>query len=51
MTMKSVWLALAVLGAAGTVAACEEKSPAEEAADAVDDAARDVADEIKDATN
>lgn len=51
MSIKSVWIALALLGSTGVVAACEEKSPVEEAADAVDDAARDVADEIKDATN
>lgn len=50
MTTKSLWLALALLGSASLVA-CEEKTPAEEAADAIDDAARDVGDAIDDAVN
>jgi hypothetical protein len=49
--LKSVWLALALLGATTAVAACEEKSPAEEAADKIGDAVDDAADEIKDAVD
>lgn len=51
MSTKPIWLALALLGSTAMISACEEKSPAEEAADEIGDAVDDVADEIKDATN
>jgi hypothetical protein len=51
MTTKSLWLALAMLGCGGVMAACEEKTPAEEAADKVGDAADDAAEAVKDATD
>jgi hypothetical protein len=44
MKLKPVWLALALLGSAGFVAACEEESPVEDAAEDVKDAAEDVVD-------
>lgn len=50
MDTKGLWLALAILGSA-SVAACEPKSPAEKAADKIDDAAHDAADAVKDATD
>jgi hypothetical protein len=42
--LKPVWIALALLGMGGVVAACEEESPAEDAAEDVKDAAEDVVD-------
>jgi hypothetical protein len=44
MKLKPVWLALALLGAGGFIAACEEESPAEDAAEDVKDAAEDIVD-------
>jgi hypothetical protein len=44
MKLKPVWLALALLGSGATVAACEEESPVEDAAEDVKDAAEDVVD-------
>ena len=44
MKLKPVWLALALLGAGGIVAACEEESPAEDTAEDAKDAAEDVVD-------
>jgi hypothetical protein len=44
MKLKPVWLALALLGACGFVTACEEESPAEDAAEDAKDAAEDVVD-------
>jgi hypothetical protein len=46
MTLKSVWLALALLGSGGIVAACEQESPVEDAAEDVKDAAEDVVDKM-----
>lgn len=46
MKLKSVWLALALLGAGGFVSACEEESPVEDAAEDVKDAAEDVVDKM-----
>jgi hypothetical protein len=42
MKLKPVWLALALLGSG--VAACEEESPVEDAAEDVKDAAEDIVD-------
>jgi hypothetical protein len=44
MKLKSVWLALALLGSGGIVAACEQESPLEDAAEDVGDAAEDIVD-------
>lgn len=44
MKLKPVWIALALLGMGGVVAACEEESPVEDAAEDVKDAAEDVVD-------
>jgi len=51
MPTRSLWLALAMLGSAGIIAACEEKSGAEKAADKIEEAAEDAADAVKDATD
>lgn len=51
MPTRSLWLALAMLGSTGLVAACEEKSELEKAADKVEDAADDAADAARDATD
>ncbi len=44
MKLKSVWLALALLGSGGVISACEEESPLEDAAEDVEDAAEDIVD-------
>ena len=44
MKLKSVWLALALLGSGGVVAACERESPVEDAAEDGKDAAEDIVD-------
>jgi hypothetical protein len=44
MKLKTFWLAIALLGASGAVAACEQESPVEDAAEDVGDAAEDVVD-------
>jgi hypothetical protein len=44
MKLKPVWLALALLGSGGVVAACEKESPIEDAAEDVKDAAEDIVD-------
>jgi hypothetical protein len=46
MKLKSLWLALALLGSGGIVAACEQESPVEDAAEDVKDAAEDVVDKM-----
>jgi hypothetical protein len=46
MKLKSVWLTLALRGSSGMVAACEEESPVEDAAEDVKDAAEDIVDKI-----
>jgi len=46
MDSKAFWIALALLGASGAVAACEEKTPLEDAAEDVGDAAEDVVDNL-----
>ena len=44
MTLKAFCLALAIVGAGGLVAACEEESPLEDAAEDAGDAAEDAVD-------
>ena len=44
MKLKPVWLALALMGSGGVVAACEKESPIEDAAEDVKDAAEDIVD-------
>jgi hypothetical protein len=44
MKLKTVWLALALMGSGGVVTACEEESPVEDAAEDVKDAAEDIVD-------
>ena len=44
MKLKPVWMALALLGSGGAIAACEDESPIEDAAEDVKDAAEDVVD-------
>ncbi len=41
MTLKAFWMALAIVGAGTTMAACEEETPLEEAAEEVEDAVDD----------
>ncbi len=49
--LKPAVLAIALLGAAGTLAACEEKGPAEEAGEHMDDAMEDMGDAMEDMGN
>jgi len=44
MKLNAFWLALALIGAGATIAACEEESPLEDAAEDVGDAAEDAVD-------
>jgi hypothetical protein len=51
MKTKSLWIALALLGSATLVVACEQKTPLEKAGDDLKDAAKDTGDAMKDAAH